>query len=147
MHVKDLMTKHVETTTPTAKATVAWEVMQTLRIHHLVVMRNGEACGVLSSRDLGGRSGASVRQETTVEKLMSPMAITVTSNTTVREAANLMRGRGIGCLPVVDGSRVVGILTTSDLLEFIGRGKGIHPAREHTGILRRGARGGVRSVR
>jgi acetoin utilization protein AcuB len=147
MHVKDLMTKHVETTSPTARAAIAWEVMQSRRIHHLVVMRNGEACGVVSSRDLGGRNGATLRQDATVEQLMSPMAITVSSSATVREAANLMRGRGIGCLPVVDGNRVVGILTTSDLLEFIGRGKGLHPSREHAGVPRRGSRSGVRSVR
>jgi CBS domain-containing protein len=147
MHVQDLMTKQVETTTPGAAANAAWEVMQSRRIHHLVVVRNGEPCGILSAHDLGGRNGASVRAETTVEQLMSPLAITVRPSATVREAANLMRGRGIGCLPVVDGRRVVGIVTTSDLLEFIGRGKGLHPAREHAAIPRRGTRGGVRSVR
>jgi acetoin utilization protein AcuB len=147
MHVKDLMTKQVETTSPVSAATAAWEVMRSRRIHHLVVVRNGEPCGVLSSHDLGGRNGASLRADATVEQLMSPMAITVRPSTTVREAANLMRGRGIGCLPVVDGRRIVGIVTTSDLLEFIGRGKGQRPAREHAGVPRRGSRGGVRSVR
>ena len=41
---------------------------------------------------------------------------------TVREAANLLRGRSIGCLPVFDGDQLAGIVTTSDLLELIGRG-------------------------
>lgn len=147
MHVQELMTKQVETTSPAASAAAAWEVMQSRRIHHLVVVRNGEPCGIVSAHDLGGRNGTSVRDEKTVEQLMSPMAITVRPSATVREAANLMRGRGIGCLPVVDGRRVVGIVTTSDLLEFIGRGKGLRPAREHAGTPRRGPRGGVRSVR
>jgi len=40
----------------------------------------------------------------------------------IRKAANLMRGRSIGCLVVVDGARIVGIVTVSDLLELIGRG-------------------------
>jgi len=41
---------------------------------------------------------------------------------TLRQAANLLRGRTIGCLPVVEGGELVGILTTTDLLELIGRG-------------------------
>ena len=147
MHIRDLMTKQVETTTPATSAAAAWEVMQSRRIHHLVVVRNGEPCGIVSAHDLGGSNGTSIRDEKTVEQLMTPMAITVRPTATVREAANLMRGRGIGCLPVVDGRRVVGIVTTSDLLELLGRGKGLHVAREHTGIPRRGRRGGVRSVR
>ena len=37
-------------------------------------------------------------------------------------AANLMRGRTIGCVPVVEGRRLVGIVTASDLLQLLGRG-------------------------
>ena len=40
----------------------------------------------------------------------------------VRQAANLLRGRTIGCLPVLEDGKLVGILTTTDLLEQIGRG-------------------------
>jgi CBS domain-containing protein len=58
-----------------------------------------------------------------VGDLMTPFAIQVRETTPVRRAANLMRGRNIGCLPVVDARKhVVGIVTTSDLLELIGRG-------------------------
>jgi acetoin utilization protein AcuB len=41
---------------------------------------------------------------------------------TVRQAANLLRGRTIGCLPVVEDGAILGIVTTIDLLELIGRG-------------------------
>jgi acetoin utilization protein AcuB len=41
---------------------------------------------------------------------------------TLRQAANRMRGRSIGCLPVVEGDDLVGIVTTTDLLELLGRG-------------------------
>jgi CBS domain-containing protein len=56
---------------------------------------------------------------------MSEPVVTVEVTTTVRQAANLMRGHSIGCL-VVTGSdrsgRVKGIVTVSDLLELVGRG-------------------------
>jgi CBS-domain-containing membrane protein len=40
--------------------------------------------------------------------------------TTIRQAANLLRGRTIGCLPVMEDSKLVGIVTVTDLLELVG---------------------------
>jgi predicted transcriptional regulator len=48
---------------------------------------------------------------------------------TVRQAATLMRGWSIGCLPVVDGQGLVGIVTVSDLLGLIARGEARVPVR------------------
>jgi acetoin utilization protein AcuB len=53
---------------------------------------------------------------------MSAPAVSATSDMTVRKAANLLRGRSIGCLPVMEDGDLVGIVTTTDLLERIGRG-------------------------
>jgi len=54
--------------------------------------------------------------------LMTGNVVTVAETDTVRRAANLMRGRSIGCLPVTRGGRLVGIVTASDLLVLLGRG-------------------------
>ena len=48
--------------------------------------------------------------------------MTVEPTITVRQAANVMRGRSIGCLVVVESGHAVGIVTVSDLLELVGRG-------------------------
>jgi CBS domain-containing protein len=53
---------------------------------------------------------------------MSSPVVTVAPRDTVRRVANLMRGRTIGCVPVLDGPHLVGIVTVSDLLELLGRG-------------------------
>ena len=53
---------------------------------------------------------------------MTKDVVTVTPDTTVKRVANLMRGRSIGCAVVTDKGRVAGIVTTSDLLELLGRG-------------------------
>jgi CBS domain-containing protein len=53
---------------------------------------------------------------------MTAPAVTADPTTTVRQAANIMRGRSIGCLVVVKAGRAVGIVTVSDLLELMGRG-------------------------
>ena len=122
MRVQDVMTEGVKTLAPTAAAEDAWNVMRFNRIHHLVVTKGKRVVGVLSDRDAGGHRGASVRMNSTVADLMTAPAVTVEPTTTVRQAANVMRGRSIGCLVVVESGRVVGIVTVSDLLELVGRG-------------------------
>jgi CBS-domain-containing membrane protein len=52
----------------------------------------------------------------TVQDVMTRAVVTVGSGTEVREAARLMHERRIGALPVVDGGKLVGILTETDVL-------------------------------
>ena len=63
-----------------------------------------------------------MRRNRTSGELMTGRVVTVPPTTTVRQAANLMRGRSIGCLVVTAGTRIVGIVTVSDLLELLGQG-------------------------
>ena len=51
--------------------------------------------------------------------LMMPTPLTVSSTATVREAAILMRDHDVSCLPVLDGERIVGILTGGDLADRV----------------------------
>ena len=53
---------------------------------------------------------------------MTSPVVTVGRTDTIRVVANLMRGRTSDSVPVVDGERLVGIVTVSDLLEELGRG-------------------------
>ncbi len=122
MRVSEVMTTDVRTVSPTLSAEDAWELMRREQIHHLVVTDASQVVGVLSDRDAGGRSGSKVRNGRTVSELMSPHTVTVEGGETVRKAANLMRGRTIGCLPVMSRGRLVGIVTASDLLQLLGRG-------------------------
>jgi CBS domain-containing protein len=122
MRVLEVMTEGVQTAPPTMSAGEATEIMRRQRIRHLVVTRGRGIVGVLSERDAGGRSGASIRVGRTVADLMTAPVVTVAPTDTVRSVANVMRGRTIGCVPVVDRGRLVGIVTLSDLLELLGRG-------------------------
>jgi CBS domain-containing protein len=122
MRAAEIMTTEVQTVVPGMTATDAWGLMRRHRIHHLVVRAGSGVVGVLSDRDVGGRNGAAVRAQSNVADLMTSSVVTIEPKATVREIANLMRGRTIGCLPVVDRGRVVGIVTVSDLLGLLGRG-------------------------
>ena len=122
MRVGDVMSKPVKTVEPGTGADLAWELMRFHRLHHLVVMRDGRIAGILSSSDLGGAPGETLRKHRTVEDFMTTHVVTATPRTTLRQAANLMRGHAIECLPVVSGDRLVGIFTATGVLELIGRG-------------------------
>ena len=125
MRVQDVMTRHVETIDRQENAQVAFDSMKLKGIRHLVVKSDSELAGVLSQRDLGVPDQYDFREKHRVAELMTTQVVTASPDMSVRQAANLMRGRTIGCLPVVEEghpSRLVGIVTVSDLLELLGRG-------------------------
>ena len=122
MRLTDIMTKNVVQTTSSRSAADAFADMQRRGIHHLVVVDAGKVVGVVSDRDLGGARAATTRAQRQVADYMTRTVVSATPETTVRQAANLLRGRGVGCLPVFAGDKLTGIVTTTDLLDMIGRG-------------------------
>lgn len=122
MRVFEVMTEGVQTVPPTMPASEVWELMRRKRIHHVVVTEGTEIRGVLSERDAGSRAGAGIRAGHTVADFMTSHVVTVGRTATIRTVANLMLGRTIGCVPVMDGERLIGIVTLSDLLRMLGRG-------------------------
>ncbi|MGD9598705.1 MAG: CBS domain-containing protein [Steroidobacteraceae bacterium] len=122
MRLREIMSARVVTIGPDAAADAAWLRMERHRIRHLVVTEGKRLLGVLSERDLGGRDGGAVRKGRTVHELMTSKVARATPAMTLRQAANLMRGRLIGSLPVLEDGRVVGIVTATDVLEELGRG-------------------------
>ena len=132
MLLREIMGTRVVTIGPRESASAAWTRMRRRNIRHLVVMDDTRLVGVLSERDLGGRTGASVRKSRVVQDLMASRVESAEPDTTVREAADLMRERLIGSLPVLDGDRLAGIVTATDVFEALGR--------EATGPLSRAER-------
>jgi acetoin utilization protein AcuB len=115
--MNEIMSRPIEMVPPNTTVAAAKSRMKVEGIHHLVVGSRSQILGVLSARDLGG-----VAPDTEVSEVMSRNVVTATPRDTVRDAANLLRGRAIGCLPIVDRGRAVGMVTISDLLELVGKG-------------------------
>jgi acetoin utilization protein AcuB len=122
MRLEQIMTASVHSIEPDVDIALAKERMKRLGIRHLVVMRGPEIIGIISDRDV--RRGRLTMSDDpwTVGDVMTPQVVVGSPEMTVRRAATLMRGRVVGCLPVVDGKRLVGIVTTADLLDLIARG-------------------------
>jgi acetoin utilization protein AcuB len=118
MRLDDIMSEDVATIPAEATPGEARERMKMQEVRHLVVTEGRAIVGVLSQRDLARRRQ---REVLTVRDMMSAPVTTASPHTTLREAANLLRGHRVGCLPVLDDDRLVGIVTVSDLLDLIGK--------------------------
>ena len=136
MQIHEIMSTGVVTIGPGEAASAAWARMRRRGIRHLVVMDNERVIGVLSERDLGGRSGTAKRKNRVVRDLMTPRVETVDPEATAESAAELMRKRLIGSLPVVDGDDLVGIITATDVFEALGNGAGGPLSRAERQLLR-----------
>ena len=117
MRLRDIMSEEVEIIQAGATIDEARERMRRQDIRNLVVVEDGSPVGVVSAQDLRRAEGSTVRAA------MSAQVVTATPEATVRQAANLMRGNHVSCLPLLDrrGS-LVGIVTVSDLLDLVGKG-------------------------
>jgi CBS domain-containing protein len=99
----------------------AIETMADRRIGALLVIDAGRLAGIVSERDyarkvvLNGKSS----KDTFVREIMTPSPVTIRLDTTVDEAMRIMTGRRIRHLPVVDGERVVGVLSIGDVVNWI----------------------------
>ena len=118
MRLRDIMSEAVESIPPDAPVDQAREQMRRQEVRHLAVVEGGAIVGVLSQHDLRRAEGMGA-----VRAVMSASAVTATPQTSLREAANLLRGNHVSCLPVLDGrGSLIGIITASDLLDLIGKG-------------------------
>src|SRR5690242_13242734 len=126
MRLSEIMTPRVVTIAPDASATAAWIRMRRRGIRHLAVVDDSRLVGVVSERDLGGRRGAAARRGRMVRSVMTRTVVRAEPETPVRDAADLMRKWLIGSLPVVDGDRLVGIVTATDVFDAL---QAEHPPR------------------
>ena len=119
MRLKDIMSTKVESVRPGDTLEHARALMDMRGIHHLVVVERGQVFGILTAAGLEARAAEGVAR---VADAMTRQFVTATPETTVRDAANIMRARPEGALAVMAGHRVAGIVTVADLLDVLGRG-------------------------
>ena len=120
MQLREIMRTRLVTIGPKEAAGEAWIRMRRHRIRHLAVIDAMRLVGVVSERDLGGRAGADVRKNRSVQDLMTPHVVSAEPGTTLDQAADVMRKQLIGCLPVLEGDQLVGIVTATDVFEALG---------------------------
>lgn len=128
--VRQLMSTPVTTVPHDARLLDAALTLRRTGYRHLAIVNGEMLVGVITDRDvhryapsiLGNISQDdynAIFENTPLERVMTRNPVTVEPTTPVRDAVKLMHDRKLGCLPVVEGGRLVGILTTSDLLGLL----------------------------
>ena len=125
MLVQDIMTSPVITISPDVSLQEAYRIMQEKGIRHLPVLEFEKLVGVITDRDLRLATSALAPTpfppDAKVSAIMCRSPFTADPADPVEDAARLMREKKIGCLPVVDDDRLVGIITGLDLLDALMR--------------------------
>jgi acetoin utilization protein AcuB len=128
MNVSDVMTAQPTTISSNATLAEALKIMQQIGCHHLPVLSaEKHLIGILSINDCQRALGEPLKPDSPilnaslagvmrVSMVMTPAPIIVEPDAPAHEAARLMLKQFIGCLPVMRGETLVGIITRSDLL-------------------------------
>jgi CBS domain-containing protein len=117
--VLSVIPKSTVSITPDASVYEALEVMSDHHVGALLVIRQGELVGVLSERDYARKVALLNRnsRDTRVDEIMTERVVCIDAERTVDECMALMSDRHIRHLPVLDGQKLLGMLSMRDLVE------------------------------
>ncbi|HEY6299698.1 MAG TPA: CBS domain-containing protein [Candidatus Binatus sp.] len=134
LKVRDVMTGDPTTLKRNDKLTLADDIMRLGRVRHLPVLDDdGQSlAGIVTQRDLfrdalaqalgyGRHAQRKILDTLAVKDVMATDVVTIKPDAPLVEAAKLLTERKIGCLPVVENGRLVGILTEGDFVALIAR--------------------------
>lgn len=130
MFVADWMTREVVTVGPDDSVAHAMHAMREKRIKHLPVLRDGKIVGVISDRDIKAFCPSKATAldvyeinyllaKATVKEAMGAQLTTTTPDAPVEGAALVMLEGNIGCLPVLEGEKLVGIISDRDIFRAL----------------------------
>ena len=130
LRVRDIMGRSLVTVSVSERLSTVEDIMTLGHVRHMPVVRGGKLVGVVSERDLL-RASLSVLSEhrgaerraflhvVEIARVMSAPPIVIGPDATIDEAALVMAEKKIGCLPVVDGDHLLGMVTETDVLRAV----------------------------
>lgn len=129
--ITSIMTREVTTIGPDAPLEDAERILFSHSFKHLPVLRDGRLVGILSKTDIKRMSfaqdlgdfeadvDAAMVQMFTVGNIMVSKPFTVQQDATIRDVAKVLSEKEFRSVPVMDGDRLAGIVTTSDIIRAI----------------------------
>ncbi len=116
--VRDIMMRNVKTVRPDDSVWEAVSKMNKFHIGSVIVTNNGRPIGIITERNILERIVEPRLDPSTVraKEIMSSPVVTIDPNVAVEEAAKIMARKHIKKLPIVEGGKVVGVVSTSDIV-------------------------------
>lgn len=135
LRVADVMSSDVKTLGRNDKLASADDIMKQDRIRHLPILdETGNLCGIVSQRDLfrgmllrtlgyGTHLEQKMLDTHVIKEAMIDRVHTTSPGASLQEAARIMTSEKIGCLPVIDDNKLIGIITEEDFVKlFVSNG-------------------------
>jgi len=131
MIIERRMTRNPVTATPDMSIADASNLMKQEKVHRLPVLdKDKKLVGLITEKDIlyaspSPASSLSIHEmayllsKLTVKKLMSKNVVTINKDTTVEEAARMMVDQDLSCLPVLEGDKLIGIVSKSDMFKIL----------------------------
>ncbi|MDD3902568.1 MAG: CBS and ACT domain-containing protein [Sphaerochaeta sp.] len=131
MIIERRMTRNPVTATPEMSIAEASSLMKQEKVHRLPVLdKDKKLVGLITEKDIlyaspSPASSLSIHEmayllsKLTVKKLMSKNVVTINKDTTVEEAARMMVDQDLSCLPVLEGDKLIGIVSKSDMFKIL----------------------------
>ena len=129
--VKTIMTTDVRTIEVSAKLKKAEEIIKKYKIRHLPVVKGPKLVGIIGRTDLlrmsfvdefgedEAEADNAIYEMLTIDQVMVNKPVTVQSNQSIREAAEILTEKKFHALPVLEGENLVGMVSTTDLIQYL----------------------------
>ena len=128
--VRDFMSASVTTVPHTAQLLEAALTLRRTGFRHLPIVDGEKLMGIITDRDINRFAPSllskitqeeynAIFENTPLARVMTKNPTTVMPDTHVQDAVEIMHGRKLGCVPVVEGEKLVGILTVTDMLRLL----------------------------
>ncbi|MEK9681406.1 MAG: CBS domain-containing protein [Nitrosopumilus sp.] len=118
--LKEIMNTSVVSVDSSVTATDAAKLMENSKVGAIIVFENASPVGIITDRDFAIKITAhSYPIDTPVRRIMSSPLISIDPDSDVWTASDLMSTRNVRKLPVIEDDKVVGIVTSSDLVKHI----------------------------
>jgi CBS domain-containing protein len=128
--VRDIMQTGVVTISAGDSLSTVEDIMTLGGVRHMPVVRGGTLVGVVSERDLlraslsnltgfGQEERRAFLQVVEITRVMSTPPIVISPDAEIEQAARLLAEHAIGCLPVIEEGKLVGLVTETDVLRYV----------------------------
>ena len=120
--IQDIMTRALITVNLSTTSLQIAKMMEQGGIGAIIVQDNSNPVGIVTDRDFATKIAANnLSFDTTVEKIMSSPLITINHNEPISAAAERMTSKKIRKLAVTENGKVVGIITSTDLVTQLAK--------------------------
>lgn len=129
--ITEIMTTDFTVISANAPLNIAEEILFSNKFKHLPVMQNNKLVGIISKTDIKRMSFADelgssefeadqeIFQMLTVSQVMINKPFTLDKTATIKDAAKVLSIKEFRSIPIMDGDKIVGIVTTKDLIKFL----------------------------